>query len=232
MTSGAAGPRTLHRLLQLTSPALPVGAFAYSEGLEACVERGWVQSRRDAQAWLLGVLEHGFARLDLPVFLRLTDAFAQRDVERAVHCSAYLLAARETAERRAQELHQGQALAALLDRLDEPMARDWHGAGSHAAAATFTALYALAAVCWRIPVEDAATGLAWCWLENQVIAAVKLVPLGQTDGQRLLVQLGERIPALIGAAAKLDDGGIRGALPGPALMSMAHERLHTRLFRS
>lgn len=231
-SSRAPGVTRLQRLLQLTSPALPVGAFAYSEGLEACVEHGWLRDHTAVGQWLCGLLEHGFSRLDLPVFFRVADAFAADDVERAMHWSARLLAARETAERRAQELHQGQALAALLDKLGQPKAGAWHGRGEHARAATFTALFAMASVCWRIDLNDAATGLAWCWLENQVIAAVKLVPLGQTDGQRLLAELGEHLPRLIPEAAALHDDEVRGALPGPALMSMAHERLHTRLFRS
>lgn len=227
-------PRSLRlqRLFQLASPTLPVGAFAYSEGLETAVALGWIGDAGDVRAWLDGTLMHGFGRLDLPVMYRLYDAWRHQESMEAVRWSRYLMASRETAERRDQERHLGTALAALLHNLGIDAAQDWRNGGAHAHIATFAALFALAAEHWAIAAEDAATALTWAWLENQVMAAVKLVPLGQTQGQELLLELAERVPAVLAGALRLGDDALAGALPGATLMSTGHETLYSRLFRS
>lgn len=222
----------LQRLLQLASPTLPVGAFAYSEGLEAAVAHGWISDADAVGDWLAGILEHSFALVDAPVLFRLMSAWQQAGADAVQRWSRYLLAARETAERRVQERHLGTALATLLSSLGLEAAGEWRNGQRRAADASFAALFSLAAVSWGIDAEDAATALAWSWLENQVMAAVKLVPLGQSEGQRLLLMLSERVPALLAAARDLGDDALGGALPGVALMGTAHETLYSRLFRS
>lgn len=228
----AARSLRLQRLFQLASPTLPVGAYAYSEGLETAVASGWIGDAEGARSWLDGALMHGFGRLDLPVMYRLYAAWRHQGPVEAVRWSRYLMASRETAERRDQERHLGTALAALLSNLGITAAEEWRNGRTHARIATFAALFALAAVNWAIAADDAATALAWAWLENQVMAAVKLVPLGQTEGQRLLMELAERVPAVLAGAARLQDDALAGALPGVTLMSTGHETLYSRLFRS
>lgn len=222
----------LQRLLQLASPSLPVGAFAYSEGLEAAVEHGWVGSEADVRDWLAASLEATLVPLDLAVYFRLHAAWQAECVERVGRWSRYLLTSRETAERRAQERHLGHALATLLDGMHEPAAGEWRLGGAHAGDVSFAALWALAATRWHIEPRMAASGLAWAWLENQVLAAVKLVPLGQTRGQLLLFELAERVPGAVARAAELTDAELGGSLPGVALASTAHETLYSRLYRS
>ncbi|AWN14714.1 Urease accessory protein UreF [Salinisphaera sp. LB1] len=219
-------------MLQLASPSLPVGAFAYSEGLEAAVEQGWLRSEADVRGWLAASLEATLVPLDLAVYFRLHAAWQADCVERVGDWSRYLLTSRETAERRAQERHLGHALATLLDGMQEPGARDWRLGGAHAADVSFAALWALAATRWQIEPEAAASGLAWAWLENQVLAAVKLVPLGQTRGQILLFELAEGVPGAVARATRLADAELGGSLPGVALASTAHETLYSRLYRS
>lgn len=218
----------LPRLLQLASPMLPVGAYAYSEGLEYAVQAGWVHDEASARDWIIGLLEHSLARLDVPMFARAYAAWFDADEHRARAVSAWLLACRETAELRAADRHQGQALARVLAHLGDDGAHGW----MRDADASFAALFARAAVRWQIPVQPAATALLWSWCENISAAAMKLVPLGQSAGQRLLFEAGSRIPALCAAGVTLQDDAVGGGAPGLAIASARHEQQHTRLFRS
>jgi len=218
----------LPRLLQLASPMLPVGAYAYSEGLEYAVQAGWVHHERSARDWIIGLLEHSLARLDVPLFARAHAAWLDADEHRARGVSAWLLACRETAELRAADRHQGQALARVLAQLGDAGARAW----MRVADASFAVLFARAAVRWQIPVQPAASALLWSWCENITAAAMKLVPLGQSAGQRVLFEAGSRIPVLCAAGVKLEDDAVGGGAPGLAIASARHEQQHTRLFRS
>lgn len=226
------GALALARLLQLASPSLPVGAFAYSEGLETAVEAGWLSTADDVGDWLAANLEGSVVPLDLAVYFRLHEAWTAGPIEQVCHWSRYLLSARETGERRAQERHLGHALATLLAGMNEPGAAGWRIGGAHAEDVSFAALWALAAVRWDIDARASASALAWAWLENQVLAAVKLVPLGQTRGQTLLFELAGHLPAAVARAAELTDAELGGSLPGVALASTGHETLYSRLYRS
>lgn len=212
------------RLMQLASPCLPVGAYAFSQGLEAAIELGWITNAADAREWLALQLTHGLASVDLPLLLRTYDAFAANDLAQAEYWNALLLACRETYELRLGDCATGTALARLLPELgvelpalDEP---------------AFMTLFALAAVRWQIPAHDCALGYAWTWLENQVVAVTKLLPLGQTHAQQLLSALQTQIPDALAAAIAVDDEEIGSSLPGLALAGIHHETQYTRLFRS
>ncbi|MDA3920574.1 MAG: urease accessory protein UreF [Salinisphaera sp.] len=222
----------LQRLFQLASPSLPVGAFAYSEGLEAAVEAGWLSTADDVQDWLAATLDECLARLDLPLCLRLHAAWQAGDIATVRRWSHFNLAVRETAERRAQERHLGTALATLLHGMDVAEARHWRLGGAYVEDVSFATLFSLAAVRWQISDEDTAAALAWAWLENQVLAAVKLVPLGQTQGQKLLFALSDGVPHALALAAGLEDDDLGGSLPGVTLASTAHETMYSRLYRS
>ena len=219
---------SLSRLLQLASPALPVGAYAYSEGLEYAVEAGWINDEPKLSAWVEGRLRHGFGRLDVPVYGRLHTAWSRGDEADAAARSEWLLANRETAELRYSDRAMGQALARILAGLGVQSAAPW----TKAPGCTFAAMFALACVRWGIRPPDGAGGLAWSWAENQVTAGIKLIPLGQSAGQRVLFRLGSAIPSVCETGLSLGDAGIGGAAPGLALASCAHEVQRTRLFRS
>jgi urease accessory protein len=223
--------RRLVRLLQLASPTLPVGAYSYSQGLESAVEAGIVRDSGGAEAWIVGLLEHSTARLEAPIFLRLIDAW-QRDDARAVEAwNALLLASRETAEFRAETAQMGYSLARLLTDIGDLDGQSL--AVLHALEeCTFAAAFALAAAKWGISGEDALLAYLWAWLENQVMAAVKSVPLGQTDGQRLLHAMGGRLDGIAARAATLADDELGSFVPGLALLSSRHETQYSRLFRS
>ncbi|QQS54368.1 MAG: urease accessory protein UreF [Candidatus Competibacteraceae bacterium] len=218
----------LPRLLQLCSPSLPVGAYAYSQGLECAVERGWVRDAASAGAWILGLLGHSIRHLDLPVFARLYQAWNTADPDTARRWNAWLYASREAAELQREDRHLGTALARLLTDLGIAEAEPWRNAPR----VCFATLFSLATVRWNIPLPEATTGYAWAWTENQVVAATRLLPLGQTASQRLLTAAGPVIAAAVEQGLKLADEDIGAAAPGLALAGALHETQYSRLFRS
>jgi urease accessory protein len=218
-----ADPR-LH-LLHLSSPALPVGAYAYSQGLEYAVEAGWVEG--DAlRDWLSDGLQLGLAHLDLPILLRASAATREKDLQALSSWNDRILANRETRELLLEDQQIGAALWRLLRALlpEEPP--------QLAQTPAYALAFAFACESWQVPDDDACAAFCFSWLENQVTAATKLVPLGQTAAQTLLLELLEEIPAAIATAQNVADDSIGVSLPGLALASCFHEHQHTRLFRS
>ncbi len=211
------------RLWQLISPALPIGAFSFSQGLEQAVERGAVRDEATALAWIAGVLEHGLAYTDLPIVLRAHAAAAGRDAPALARCGETLTAFRETAEARLEDASMGAALESLLAALGVPIA---------AGPLPFACAFGGACAAWQIEPRAACAGYAFAWCEAQTAAAVKLVPLGHTAGQRLLLALGAPIERAAAAAFERGDDDLGASLPGLALASALHETQYTRLFRS
>ncbi len=216
------------RLLQLTSPALPVGAYAYSQGLEQAIEAGWVTDAAQLQVWVGGLLSHSVGALDIPVLLRLHAAWSAADPSAVRQWSAWLHACRESAELQAEDRQLGSALARLLIDLGLEEARPWQTD----AQVTYATLFALAAARWRIEAHDMALGYLWSWCENQIMAALKLMPLGQTAGQRILSALIEQLPVILQRAATCADADIGQLAPAQAIASARHETQYSRLFRS
>ncbi len=218
----------LLRLLQLVSPALPVGAYAYSHGLEWAVSAGWVTDEAAVERWVGGLLADVWARVDVPVLLRLREALEPGAAGAVRRWAEVLAASRESAELQAEDRSMGQSLARLLADLGIAEAAPW--ASDPACALPLP--WALASLHWRIATLASAAGLLWTYVEHQVSAAVKLVPLGQTAGQRLLGRLGEQIPAAVALGLALPDDEIGAAAPGLAIASARHETQYSRLFRS
>jgi urease accessory protein len=220
-------PLALLRLFHLVSPALPVGAYAYSQGLEYACHAGWIHDEATTLAWLEGVAESGVGTLDLPLLKRLHAAWGACD-ERAVHrWNAELLASRESSELRAEDLHLGRSLARVLVELELSEAAGWLNEP-----VVYATMFSLAAVRWQISSGDTLRGYLWSWCENQVLAAVKLVPLGQSAGQRLLHRLTAHMPRIIECAQQLADADIGAGTVFQVLASARHETQYTRLFRS
>ena len=221
----------LVRLLQLASPTLPIGAYSYSQGLERVVEDGTVRDAATAQAWIGDVLEWVVAPGEAALAWRLLAAARRADWALFATWNAWFRASRETAELRAETEQTGGSLAKLaadLDLLDAPA----RGVLPALAPVTLPAAYSLAARGFAVPVDAALTAYIWSWLENQVLAAIKLVPLGQVAGQRLLTALGARIPQVAVTAMTLADDELSTFAPGLVLASARHETQYTRLFHS
>ncbi len=213
------------RLWQLLSPGLPIGAYAYSRGLEHAVSAGWVRDEGGAAEWIGGQLRHAVRLLDIPVFARLYRAFSEGDADGLARWNALLLAARESAELRTEDRDLGAALTRLLADLGIDAPRPVRPC-------SFAAAFALATVHFGIGLDEAALAYGFVYCEQQVAAAVKLVPLGQTAGQRLLLGLGAMIPEVVRAGLARADGDLGGTAPGLGIASALHETQYTRLFRS
>jgi urease accessory protein len=216
------------RLMQLISPALPIGAFTYSQGLEWAVEVGWINGEDSLKDWLTGQMEDGLAHLDLPILRRLYEACVAQDLEALAFWADYLLASRETRELRLEENQRGRALTRLLIDLGIDRAEEWRKVLQQCQAAGF----ALVCTVWNIPMRRALLGYAWGWLENQVAAAIKLIPLGQTSGQRVQLELSTGLPDIVDLGLALADSAIGSSAPALAIASSYHETQYTRLFRS
>jgi urease accessory protein len=203
---------SLARLLQLASPALPVGAYSYSQGLEAAVEAGIVRDAASAERWIGDVLEFSIARMEAPILWKLMHGEAVNEL---------FIASRETAELRAETLQMGHSLCLLLGELGIT-----HRVEGEVA---FPAAFAMAVRHWKIEPRAALVAYLWSWLENQVMAAIKAVPLGQTAGQKILLVLGERLEQL---ADRAQGSELSNFAPALAMHSAKHETQYSRLFRS
>ena len=210
---------SLLRLLQLASPTLPVGAYSYSQGLEAAIDAGIVIDAASAEQWISDVMDFSMTRMEAPLLFRMINHASYVET-----LNALLLASRETAELRAETVQMGYSLNRLLPSLGiEPLVFD---------EPSFPAAFAAAVNAWQIDPQEALQGYLWSWLENQVMAAVKAVPLGQTDGQRMLLSLANRIPGAVNQAITMRDEDIGSFAPGFAIFSSKHETQYSRLFRS
>lgn len=223
-------PHLIH-LLHLASPQLPVGGFAWSQGLEAAVEAGLVSDAASAGAWIAGVLDASLARFEAPLLAGLTSAWREGRNLEIEHLNGLFAASRETSELRDETERMGRALGIWLrDLTVTGRAQLQVLAGLEPL--TYPAAFACAVAALGLGSGDAVTAYLWAWLENQVMAAVKLVPLGQTAGQRLLLDLGAGLPAIAQRALVLPESEWSGLAPGLAILSSRHETQYSRLFRS
>jgi urease accessory protein len=219
---------SLLRLFQLTSPALPLGAFAYSQAIEYAAHAGLVTDEDSAIEWTRGLLEGPLCRTDLPLLVRLHAAWLAGDEAQVRTLSELLLAFRESAELEQEDLHLGHALARVLVGQGFAEAEAFVRSDD----ATFAAMYALAAARWSIPARSAAFGYAFAWSESQTGALSRVLPLGQLAIQRILSQLIAAMPAAIDVALSLSDDQIGALAPSHAMASALHETQYCRLFRS
>jgi urease accessory protein len=228
------------RLLQLVSPSLPVGAYSYSEGLETLTQAGTIDSRETLQHWLTQELAVGAARLEGAIVVRayrvLKDSTQISEAQAQLqYWNHWYGAARETEELRNQSLQMGRSMLKVLQGLDANV--ELHPAIPHPAMSSgivwhFPIAFAIAAVMWEIPLSEALLGYFQSWSSNLIAAGIKLIPLGQTDGQRISWTLQQEITQAVEQVLDLDDEALGSWGWGIALASMQHETLYSRLFRS
>ena len=221
----------LLQLLQLASPALPIGGFSYSEGLEAAVDAGLVTNEAQASQWLHDQLLLGLARSDLAVVARALPAWQRRDWARLAELNDWVLHTRESAELRQQSQQMGRSLAEWLKNrgpADERVA--WLAA--LAPAPTWPLAHALAAAQSAAPLREALLACAFGWCEAMVQAAIRAVPLGQSAGQRMLARLIDAVPQAVADAQQCADSQRQAFTPMLAILSARHETQYSRLFRS
>ncbi len=220
------------RLMQLVSPALPVGAYTYSQGLEWAVESGRIRDEATAGAWIGDLLRHGIGRFEAPLVSSLMAHWMVGNATEIARLNADFLASRESAELRAETVQMGFSLNRLLADLRDPALETLRAELARLPETAFPTVWSGLAAAWQIDPQAAVGGYLWAWAENQVMAALKAVPLGQAAGQRLLAELALAAPAIADTALTLDESDWSNLTPAFALCCARHETQYSRLFRS
>jgi urease accessory protein len=221
---------SLLKLIWLASPALPVGGFSYSEGLEAAVEAGLVGNEAQAGDWLVDQLQLGQARSDLAVLAQAVPAWRERNFARVQGLNDWLLQTRETHELRLQTEQMGRSLLEWLR--NDAQAEQLPLAQCAALPPSYPVAFALAASTSAASTGEIVLACAFGWAENMMQSAIKTVPLGQSAGQRILARLGQAIPQAVDHALASTDEDRQAFTPMLAILSSQHEIQYSRLFRS
>ena len=225
---GGTGAAVLARVLQLASAASPVGNHAYSEGMEYAVLAGDLRDEGSAREWISGLLSHSVCGLDVPLLAAMHAAWSGERTDEALRLGAWLLSCRESAELRLADRRQGQALMRILAEFGIERAaalRTERRAG-------YACAFALATAALGIPARAAAVSFAYARLESMAVTAIKLVPLGQSAGQRMIFDLAGALPSACEAALSTTPADVAAGAPGQAMASALHETQATRLYRS
>ena len=229
----SAAPSSTPALLQLiwlASPALPIGGFSYSEGLEAAIDHGLVHDEHSAAEWLVDQLHLTQSRGDMAVLSQMITAWQTRDDERLEALSQWVHATRESAELRLQSEQMGRSMLEWLRNQDAidgstiAMCNRW--------VPTYPLMFALALSRTCASLEQCLQAYAFGWAENMVQAAIKSVPLGQNSGQRILTKLAQHIAPAVSHALQVTDDTRQAFSPMLAILSAQHETQYSRLFRS
>lgn len=221
-------------LLQLASSTLPVGAFSHSLGLEAAHAAGLLRNSDDALRWISDHLDLVWSVGEAPWWLAAYNAWQESDIDGVTSANTWLVASRETAELRLEHTQTGRSLRQWL--LGMPDA-DGLGALKRDALLTldppaFACVHALAAHMLGLDARNGLHAQAWSTAENLVMAALKLVPLGQAAAQTLLRRLARQLPETIERAFATPAQAACNFAPMLAILSCAHETQYSRLFRS
>jgi len=222
----------LLQLMWLASPALPVGGFSYSEGLESAVDAGHIGSEADAAAWLRDQLELSLARSELAVCAKAFKAWQRDDAATIAELNTWVTTTRETMEQRQQTQQMGRSLVEWLKNRGDTADPRVTLLKALTPAPTWPVAFALAAAQTGAPLREALLSFGFGWAENMVQAALKAVPLGQSAGQRVLAALAEALPAAVDHAIALMDSERQAFTPMLAILSARHETQYSRLFRS
>jgi urease accessory protein len=223
----------LMRLLQLASPALPVGGYSYSQALEAAVDRGQVHDALSANRWISNVLHRFVARSEAPVVL-LAGTYLRQDGSTLAALSQCYLASRESAAARDETRQMGWSLLNLARHCDWLESADAAVLES-IAEPVFPVAFGVCGAALGLSGQMTLSGYLFSWLENQVIALQKLLALGQSVGQAMLFDLAASIPRICAEAAQRADNGldaIETLAPHLGLLAARHESQYSRIFRT
>lgn len=224
------------RLLQLCSPALPVGAYSYSEGIETLCDRHIIYDEITLNYWLEQELKYGSIRVEVGVLIRAYNATQLGNLETLKYWNNWLSASRETKELRASSWQMGTSLGKLLVDISPLEFAEIFGyinSSSYPAGVCNLAIaFGIAAATWEIDQNILVPAYLQMWVANLVSAGVKLIPLGQTSGQKIIFNLNDLINQTGTKILNLQDDDLESCNWGLAIASMNHEYLYSRLFRS
>jgi urease accessory protein len=226
---------SLIQLIWLASPALPIGGFSYSEGIEAGVDAAYIATFSIANDWLIDQLDLSLTRADLAAVAKAIPAWRRGDLARIDELNDWVQQTRETSELRLQTEQMGRSMLDWWRKQPSFHGKFFDNFQSNQdflKSPTYPIVFALAASTTQAGVRDCLMSFAFGWAENMTQAAVRAVPLGQTDGQRILANLADHIPAAVDAAMHLQDSERQAFSPMLAILSSQHETQYSRLFRS
>lgn len=215
-------------LLTISNPNLPIGGFTYSQGIESAIEYGWIKNTDDAYDWILSQLKTNIKYTDIVMLWQLNSAYHKQDIELCKNLSQILLACRESKELRDEELCRGKAFVSILENLNLEINEKL----LDLVAKNHLLGYIIYAYHFHIPIQDLSFSYAWNWLESQVLAVVKILPLGQSSGQLLLHKLLESVADILQDIAEIDISKVGYSQFSLAVISSKHEYQYSRIFRS
>jgi urease accessory protein len=219
-------------LLQLCNSSLPLGAYSYSEGLETLVEEKQIIDGKSLNEWLVNELKYGSIRIELAIVIRSYNCYFKKDLEGLLYWNNWFSASRETAELRQQSWQMGKSLLKLIlsfeseNQFLSKVIKSFHDPCNYAIAFGIITAY------WEIKIEDLLLGYVHNWVNNLINVGVKLIPLGQTEGQKLLLNINHEIIKNTHDILFLKDEELSSCSWGLSLASIKHEQLYSRLFRS
>jgi urease accessory protein len=219
------------RLFQIASQALPIGGYSHSQGFEAAIESGLVRNDASVQQWITDVLLFSIASYELPSLVDMGEAWTAGDFDALRRFNQEFLSARESAELRSATVQMGfsmRALLAVLPDLPETLVNTLEIMEEP----SLPCVWSGAAAAWLITSRHSTAAYLWSWAENQVLVAIKSVPIGQSEGQRVLLNIGRQIAQLTQWLPSRESGMRSNFAPGLAILSSQHETQYSRLFRS
>jgi urease accessory protein len=222
-------PNNFLSILQLASPALPVGAYCYSEGLEMLVENQIITNSTSLKNWLISELYYGAIRVDVAIVKRGFECVNIQDIQSLKKWNLWLSAFRDTEEIRAANWQMGRSLMTLLTKLDPQFLEIINVVGYPI---NYAIAYSIACSYWQINLHATLLAYLHSWLTNMITAGIKIIPLGQTAGQILLLELQPLLTQTINEVITMKDDQLECCNWGLSLASMQHETQYTRLFRS
>ncbi|HEX2532971.1 MAG TPA: urease accessory protein UreF [Chitinophagaceae bacterium] len=224
----------LLRLLQLADPALPIGGFAHSWGLETYVQRGKIRDAAAVSAYIEAVLRHSIRYTDAALVSLCWEAARSADLSALLHWDELCTAVKLPRELREGSVKLGSRLSRLLGEwTQDPLPRRFEAeVRSGSASGHYPVWFGLYASVLGLPKEETLTGFYFNAASGMITNAVKLVPLGQGEGQRVLFGLQALLESLVAQSLDPDPECIGLCCPGFDIRSMQHERLYSRLYMS
>lgn len=219
-------------LLQLYNSSFPLGAYSYSEGLETLVEKNQITNITSLQQWLTNEIMYGSIRIESAILIRSYNCYLKQDTEGLVYWNDWLTATRETQELREQSWQMGRSLARLIPSLIPNNPQLESARQSLDSCCNYSIVLGIITAHWQIDIKEVLLGFLHSWLTNQINAGIKLIPLGQTQGQKLLLNLNSIVTQVTTEIMTLTDDDLFSCSWGLSWASIEHETLYSRLFRS